>query len=121
MAFNRFIFYCPLLLLPSIFPNIRVFSNELALCIRGPKYWSFRFSIKPSSECSGLISFWIDWFVSFQSKGVSRVFSRMTIQEHQFFGIQSLWSNSDIHPYMTTGKTITDYTDFCLQRDVSAF
>ena len=60
MPFNHLIFFCPLLLLPSIFPSIRVFSNELALRIRWPKYWSF--SISPSNECSGLISFRVDWF-----------------------------------------------------------
>ena len=59
---NHLILCCPLLLLPSIFPNIRVFSNESALCIRWPKYWSFNFSISPSNEYSGLISFRIDWF-----------------------------------------------------------
>ena len=62
MPSNHLIFYCPLLLLPSIFPSIRVFSNELALRIRWPKYQSFSFSISPSSEYSGLISFRIDWF-----------------------------------------------------------
>ena len=62
MLSNRLILCCPLLLVPSIFPNIRVFSNEWALCIRWPKYWSFSFSISPSNEYSGLISFRIDWF-----------------------------------------------------------
>ena len=62
MSSNNLIFWCPLLLLPSIFPSIRVFSNDLALCIRWSKYWSFRFSISPSNEYSGLISFRIDWF-----------------------------------------------------------
>ena len=62
MPFNHLILYCPLLLLPSSFPSIRVFSNESALCIRWPKYWSFSFSISPSSEYSGSISFRIDWF-----------------------------------------------------------
>ena len=61
MPSNHLILYCPLLLLPSIFPSLRVFSNESALCIRQPKYWSFRFSISPSNEYSGLISFRIDW------------------------------------------------------------
>ena len=84
----------PLLLLPSIFPSIRVFSNESVLCIRWPKYWSFSFSISPSNEYSGLISFRI----SLQSKGLSRVFSSTTVQKHQFFEAQpSLWSNSHIH------------------------
>ena len=62
MLYNHLILYCPLLLLPPIFPSIRVFSNELALCIRWRKYWSFSFSIKPSNEYSGVISFRIDWF-----------------------------------------------------------
>ena len=62
MPSNHLIFYYPLLLLPSIFPSIRIFSSELALRIRWPKYWSFSFSISPSSEYSGLISFRIDWF-----------------------------------------------------------
>ena len=62
MPFNHLILCHPLLLLPSVFPSIRVFSNELALCIRQPKYWSFSFSISPPNEYSGLISFRIDWF-----------------------------------------------------------
>ena len=62
MLSNHLSLCCPLLLVPSIFPNIRVFSNELALLIRWPKYWSFSFSISPSNEYSGLISFRIDWF-----------------------------------------------------------
>ena len=62
MPSNHLILYLPLLLLPSIFPSIRVFSKELALCIRWPKYWNFSFNISPSSEYSGLISFRMDWF-----------------------------------------------------------
>ena len=97
---------CPLLLLPSIFPSIRVFSDESVLCIRWPKYWSFSLSISPSNEYSELISFRMDWLISLQPKGLSRVFSNTTIQKHQFFGAQlSLQSNSS-HPYVTTGKTI---------------
>ena len=75
-------------LLPSIFPSIRVFSSESVLHIRRPKYWSFMFSINPSNEYSGLISFMIDWFDSLQSKGLSRVFSNTTVQKHQFFCAQ---------------------------------
>ena len=78
---------CHAFLLPSIFPSIRVFSDDLALCIRWPKYWSFSFSISPSNEYSGLISFGTDW-ISLQSKGLSRVFSNTTVQKHQFFGAQ---------------------------------
>ena len=88
----------PLLLLPSIFPSVRVFSNESALRIRWPKCWSFSFNISPSNEHPGLISLgWTGW-ISLQSKGLSRVFSNTTLQKHQFFGAQfSLWSNSHIH------------------------
>ena len=67
---NHLILYHPLLVLPSIFSNIRVFSNELALCIRWPKYWSFRFSISPSSEYSGLISFRTDWLDLVADQGI---------------------------------------------------
>ena len=82
---NRLTLYCPLFLLPSVFPSIRVFSNESVLCIRWPKYWSFSFNISPSNEYSGLISFTIDWLISLQPKGFSRIFSNTTIQKHQFF------------------------------------
>ena len=83
---------------PSIFPSIRVFSNELAFPIKWPKYWSFSFSIGPSSEYSGLISFRMDWLDLLSVQGLSRVFSNTTILKHQFFSAQpSLWSNSHIH------------------------
>ena len=86
--------------LPSIFPNIRVFPNESVLCIRWPKYWSFNFSISPSNEYSELISFRIDRF-DLLLKGLSRVFSSTTIQEHQFFGAWPfLWSHSHIHTWL---------------------
>ena len=78
----------PLLLLPSIFPSIRVFSNESVLPIRWPKHWSFSSSISPSNEYSGLISFRMDWFDLLQSKGFSRVFSNTAVQKHQLFGAQ---------------------------------
>ena len=79
---------CHPLLLPSIFPSIRVFSNESALLIRWPEYWSFNFSISPANEYSGLISFRIDWFDLLLSKGFSRDFSSTTVQKHQFFSAQ---------------------------------
>ena len=80
---------CPFLLLPSIFPSIRVFSNESALRIRWPKYWSFSFSFSPSNEYSGVISLGLTGLISFLFKGLS------TVQKHQFFSAQpSLWSNS---------------------------
>ena len=98
MPSNLLILCHPLLLLPSVFPSIRVFSNESVLRIRWPKDWSFSFSISPSNEYLGLISFRIDWLISLQSKGLSRVCSSTTIQKHKFFGSQpSLWSNSHIH------------------------
>ena len=72
MPSNHLILCCPLLLPPSIFPSIRVFSNESALCIRWPKYWSFSFSICPSNECSGLTSFKIDWFDLLEVQGTHK-------------------------------------------------
>ena len=88
MPSNHLILCRPLLLPPSIFPSIRVFSNESALPIRWPKYWSFSFNISPSNEYSGLISFRMDWWISLQSKGLSRVFSNTTVQNLQFFCTQ---------------------------------
>ena len=85
MPSNHFILCHPLLLLPSIFPNIRVFSKESALLIRWPKYWSFRFNISPSKEHPGLISFRMDWLDLLAFQRTSRVFSNTTVQNHQFF------------------------------------
>ena len=100
MPSNYLILCCSLLLLPSIFPSIRVFSKESVLCIRWPKYWSFSFSISPYNEYSGLISFRMYWLDLLQSKGLSRVFSNTTVQKHQFFGTQlSSQSNSHIHTW----------------------
>ena len=97
MPSNHLIICCPLLL-PSIFPNIRVFSNELVLCIRWQKYWSFSFSISSSNEYSGLISFRMNWLDLLAVRGLSRIFSNTTVQKHQLFGTQlSLYSNSHIH------------------------
>ena len=87
-------------LLPSIFPSIRVFSKQLALCIRCPKYWSFNFSISLSREYSGLISFGTDWFDILASKGTLK-----SVVQHQFFGAQP-FLQYDFHIYMTTGTTI---------------
>ena len=88
MPSNHLILCYPLLLLPSIFPSIRVFSNESAPQIRWPKYWSFSFNISPSSEHSGLISFRMNWLYILAVLGTSRVFSNTTVQKHQFFGDQ---------------------------------
>ena len=103
MPSNHLILCHPLLLLSSISPSIRVFSSESVLLIRWPKDWSFSFSISPSNEYSGLISFRIDLFVfpAVQER-LSRVFFNTTIRKHQFFSTQpSLWPNSNIrvHDY----------------------
>ena len=97
---------CRPLLPPSIFPRIRVFSNELALRIRWPKYWSFSFSINPSNEYSGLISFRMDWLDLLAVQGTLKSLlqhhsSKASILQHSAFFIVKL-----SHPYMTTGKTI---------------
>ena len=95
MPVSHFILCHPILLLPSIFLRIRVFSNELDLCIRWPKDWSFSLSISPSNEYSGLISFRIDWFGLLAIQGTLKSLLQHTVQKHQFFSIQlSLWSNS---------------------------
>ena len=88
MPSSHLILCCPLLLLPSIFPSIRVFSNESALHIRWPKYWSFSFNISPSNEHPGLISFRMDWLDLLQYKRLSRVLSNTTVQKHQVFSAQ---------------------------------
>ena len=75
-------------LLPSVLPSIRVFSDESFLLIRWPKYWSYSFSISPSNEYSGLISFRMDWWISLLSRELSRVSSSTTVQKHQFFNTQ---------------------------------
>ena len=87
IPFNHLILCHPFVLLPSIFPIIRVFSNESVLCIRWPDYWSFSFNISPSNEYSGLNSLGLTGLI-LQSRGFSRVFSITTVQKHQFFGAQ---------------------------------
>ena len=106
MPSNHLIVCRPLLLLPSIFPSIRVFSNESVLCIRWPKYWSFSFSISPSNDYSGLISFRMDWLDLLAVQGTLKSLlqhhsSKASILQHSAFFIVQL-----SHPYMTTGKTI---------------
>ena len=106
MPSNHLILCHPLLLLPSSFPSSRVFSNESALCIRWPKYWSFSFNISPSSEHPGLISFRMDWLNLLAVQGTLRSLrqhhsSKASILRHSaFFTVQLS------HPYMTAGKTI---------------
>ena len=96
MPSNHLILCSPLLLLPSISPSIRVFSNESILHIRWPKYWSFSFNISPSNEHPGLISFRMDWLDLLAVQGCSRVFTKTTVQKHQFFSTQ-LYSQSNSH------------------------
>ena len=101
---NHLVLCHPLLFLLSVFPSIRVFSNQSVLRISWPKYWSF--SISPSNEYSGLMSFRINWFDLLAVQGLSRVSSIMEVWKHEFFGIQhSLWSNSHIHTWLLE-KTI---------------
>ena len=101
MPSNHLILCHPLLLLPSVLPSIRLFPNESALHIMWPKYWSLSFSIGPSNEYSGLISFRMDWLDLPAVQGTLKVFSNTTFQKHQFFGAQlSLWSNSRIHIWL---------------------
>ena len=106
MPSNHLILCCPLLLLPSIFPSIRDFSNELALHIRCPKYWSFSFNISPSNEHPGLISFRIDWLDLLAVQGTLK-----SLLQHHSSKASILWCSAFSvvqlsHPYMTTGKTI---------------
>ena len=106
MPSNHFVLCCPLLLLPSIFPSIRVFSNESALRIRWPKYWCFSFNISPSNEHPGLIFFRMDWLDLLAVQGTLKSLlqhhsSKASILQRSAFCIVQL-----SHPYMTTGKTI---------------
>ena len=105
MPSNHLVLCHPLILLPSIFPSIRVFSNELVLCIRWPKYWSFSFSISPSNDYSGLISFRMDWFYLLAVQG-----SLKSLLQHHSSKASILWHPPFItvqlsHTYMTNGKT----------------
>ena len=107
MPSNHLILCCSLLLLPSIFPSIRVFSNESVLRIRWPKYWSFSFSISPSNENSGLISFRMDWLDLLAVQGTLK-----SLLQHHSSKASILWCSAFFivqltHPYMTTGKTIS--------------
>ena len=120
MPSNHLILCHPLLLLPSIFTSIRVFSNESALHIRRPKYWTFSFSVSPSNEYLGLTSFRIDSPRSLQSKGLSRVFSNTTVQKHPS-ALNLLYGPTltSIHIYWK--KHSFDHMDLCWQSNISAF
>ena len=106
MSTSHLILCLPLLLLPLIFPSIRLFSNESVLCIRWPKYWSFSCSISPSSEYSELISFKMDWLDLLAVQGTLK-----SLDQHHSLKASILWCSAFFivqlsHPYMTTGKTI---------------
>ena len=106
MPSSHLILCRPLLLLPPIPPSIRVFSNESTLCMRWPKYWSFSFNISPSNECSGLISFGMDWLDLLAAQGTLK-----SLLQHHSSKASILWHSAFFtvqfsHPYMTTGKTI---------------
>jgi len=106
MPFSHLILYCPLLFLTSIFPSIRVFSNESALCIRWPKYWSFSFSISLSNEHPGLISFRMDWLDFLAVQGTLKSLLQYHSSKASILRHSALIIVQFSHPYMTTGKTI---------------
>ena len=106
MPSSHLILYCPIILLPTIPPSIRVLSSESTLCIRWPKYWSFSLSISPSNEHSGLISFRMDWLDLLAVQGTLK-----SLLQHHSSKASILWCSAFFtaqlpHPYMTTGKTI---------------
>ena len=112
MPSNHLILYHPLLLLPSIFPSIRIFSNESVLCIRWPKYW--RFSISPSNEYSGLISFTMDWLDLLVVQGILKNLFQHHSSKASILQCSAFLSVQLSHPSMTTEKNhSSDYTDLC--------
>ena len=121
MPSNHLILCHPPLLLPSIFPTIRAFSNEVALNIRWPRYQSFSFSISSSDEYSVLISFRMHWFDFLAVQGLSRVFSSTTIQKHQFFAFSLLYGTNLTSIHDSWKNYNFDYMDLCGKSDVSAF
>ena len=106
MPSNYLILCHPLLFLPSIFPSIRALSNELTLCIRWPKYWSFSFSISPSNEYSGLISFRMDWLNLFAVQGTLKSLLQLHSSKASILQCSAFLIVQVSHPYMTPGKTI---------------
>ena len=105
MLFNHLILCCPLLLLPLIFPSIRVFSNESALHIRWPKYWSFSFKISPSNEYSGMISFRMGWLDLLAVQGTLKNLPQHHSSKASILQCSAFFIVQLSHPYMTTGKT----------------
>ena len=121
MPSNHLIPCCPLLLLPSIFPHIRVICNESALCIRWPKYWSFSFSISASNEYSGLISFRIYWFDLLAVQGTLRSLLQHHSLKASILQCSAFFMVQLSNPSMTIGKKHSfEYMHFCLKCDVSA-
>ena len=120
MPSNHLILFCPLLL-PSTFPSITVFSNESVLHIRWPKYCSFSFSISPSNEQSGLISFRMDWLDLLAVQGTLKSLLQQHSSKASILWLSAFFTVQLSHPYMTTGKTIALTMDCCQQRNVSAF
>ena len=114
MPSNHLILRCPHLLLPSIFPSIRVFSNETVLCIRWPKYWSFSFSISHSNEYAGLISFRMDWLDFLAVQGTLKSLLQHHSSKASILQCSAFFMVQLSHPYMTTGKTtaLTRWTFF---------
>ena len=106
MPSNYLILRCPLLLLPPILPSIRIFSNESARCIRWPKYWSFSFSISPSNEHPGLISFKMDWLDLLAVQGTLKSLRQHHSSKASIFRHSAFFRVQLSHPYMTTGKTL---------------
>ena len=106
MLSNHLILCCPLLLLPSIFPSIRVFSNDSVLRIRKPKYWSFSFNISPSNEYSGLISFRMDWLDLLAVQGTLKSLFQHHSSKASLLQCSAFFTVQLSHPYMTIGKTI---------------
>ena len=118
---NHLILCHPLLLPPSVFLSIRIFSNESLIHIRWPKYWSFSLSNSPSNEYSGLISFRIDWFDLLAVQGTPKSFLQHHSSKASVLQLSAfLWSNSHIHTTLLENNYI-DYTDLCQQSNVSAF
>ena len=107
MPANHLILCSPLLRLSSMFPSIRVFSNESVLCIRWPKYWSFSFNISPSIEYSGLISFRMDWLDLFAVQGTLKSLLQHHSSKASVLRCSAFFIVQLSHPYMTTGQTIT--------------
>ena len=120
MLYNHFILCRPLLFLPSIFPSKRVFSNELVLRIRWPKYWSFSFNISPFNEYSGLISFRMNWLDLLAVQGTLKSLFQHHSSKASVLQCSALFMVQLSHPYMTTGKTIA-LTRWTFLGNVSAF